>query len=207
MFKKLVIASLILGSSTAFAVNGTPYVGADIGINHQMFDDKVLDSRIDFGDTGILINLNAGYGALVTQKIYVGGEVFASMTGSEVEGAKLNDDTFSLKFKTKYSYGASILPGVMLSNDTMLYARAGIIRTRFDVKEEASAIASNFIPTGSDENTVTGGQLGLGIKTKLVRNIDVRGEYAYSSYHSFSTMGNKINPSSGQATIGFVYNI
>ena len=207
MFKKLVIASVILASSSAFAVNGAPYVGADVGINHQMFDDKVLDSRIDFGDTGILLNLNAGYGALVTQKIYLGGEVFASMTGSDVEAAKLEDDSLSLKFKTKYSYGASALPGIMLSNDTMIYARAGIIRTRFDVDQAVSSPLSSVIPNGSDENTVTGAQLGLGIKTKLIRNIDVRGEYAYSSYHSFTTMGNKINPSSGQATIGFVYNL
>ena len=207
MFKKLAIVSVLLASSSAFALNGTPYIGAGFGVNHQLFEDKIEGATIDFGGTGAIFNVNAGYGALVAPRIYLGGELLANATTSNVEGMKLDDDSVSLKLKTKYSYGASIIPGVMISDNTMAYARVGIVRTRFDVKQTADFDATDLFPTGSDQNTVTGGQFGLGMQTKVINNVDLRGEYVYSSYHSFNTMDNNIDPSSGQATVGVVYKI
>lgn len=205
MFKKLMIASVLLASSSAFAINGAPYIGAGFGVNQQLFEDETNGATIDFGGTGALFNASLGYGTLVMPKVYLGGELLANVATADVQGEKLNDDSLTLKFKTKYSYGLSLIPGIMLTDNTMGYARVGIVRTRFDVKQTTHVDPTDIFQDGSDQNTVTGGQFGLGVQTKLTNNFDLRGEYVYNTYHSFNTMDNKIDPSSGYATVGFVY--
>lgn len=210
MFKKLVVASaLVLASSAAFA--GSAYVGAGLGVSHQMFtakeDADMIDmhSKSNFGGTGALLNLNAGYGAKLNQKIYLGGEVLVNATSANVKGTEFStaDDELTLKFKTKYTIGASIIPGVMVNDNTMAYARVGIVRSRFDVKTSGTGSFEGM--SDSDQDSVTGGQFGLGLQTKLTQNVDLRGEYTYNTYRSFNSNGIEVNPSSGNATVGFIY--
>jgi outer membrane autotransporter protein len=89
----------------------------------------------------------------------------------------------------------------MLTNDSMVYARVGVVKTKFNVKADVSSLGDE-----SSNETVTGGQLGLGLQTKVTQKVDLRGEYVYTGYNSFHAVGEKVNASSGQATVGVVYN-
>jgi len=207
MFKKITVASLVLAASSTVAFagleNGTPYVGADIGVNHQIYDVSADGLKSDLGATTGIFGVSGGYGALVNPRVYLGAEVLLNASAGKVDAVSIDTDEISgsVKFKTKYTYGLSIIPGYMLTNDTMLYARAGVVNSLFNVKAEAFGLED------SNDKRATGGQFGLGLKTKLTQKVDLRGEYSYTNYKSFKVDDVKVNPSSGQATVGLVYNL
>lgn len=177
MLKKILItgAALALSSSLAFA-SGIPYLGVSLGEATNTTDTENRNFR------GMPLLFNAGYGALLSQNLYLGAEMFAT-AGT----ANLNDNGL----KTTYGYGLSVLPGIMLGDHTMTYLRAGLVR-------------SHFTPSGSGSTNrnVNGGQLGLGMQIGLTQNLDLRGEYVYTAYQSFSGIS---TPRQDQFNLGLVY--
>lgn len=179
MLKKLFVtsaATFLLASSTAALANGMPYVGAGLGV------------KSTGGERFMPLNVFAGYGGIASPGLYLGGELNADLTS-----LMLSD---SSNFRTTYGLGLSFIPGMMLSDSTMLYGRAGVVRSKFN---------------SHGGNLVNGGQLGLGLQTRLTQNVDLRGEYVYTKYHSFSmNAGNGTTihigaPTSDQFNLAFVY--
>lgn len=175
MFRKLVLmgAALTLTSSFAFA-SGAPYLGVGIGEATNTTDSLNRNFR------GLPFHVNAGYGALLSQNLYLGGELFGTL-GT----LTLNDNGL----KTTYGYGASLLPGIMLGEHTLTYLRLGLVR-------------SHFTPSSSSNRNVNGGQLGLGMQLGLTQNLDLRGEYVYTAYQSFSGIS---TPRQDQFNFGLIY--
>lgn len=174
MFKKILLASAVLAATTGVAIaNPAPYVGAGLGINTNTANNVAGSYR------GVPFNVFAGYGGVLDQSFYLAGEVSGTVGTAEVA----NNGTV----KTTYGYGASVLPGVMLSDHTLAFARAGVVRTHF----------SNF-----SNHMQTGGQFGLGLQTGLTQNVDLRGEYDFTAYRSSGS-----NPAarSDAATASLVY--
>lgn len=173
MFKKLLVAGAILAttSTAAFAV-GAPYLGASLGI---------VDNTSTNGNfRGAPLTVSGGYGAVVNQNFYLAGEVFGTLgTLTLKNNANMNN------LQSTYGYGVSFIPGVMLSDHTMTYARLGLVETRFTHYNE----------------TVTGGQVGLGIQTSVTQNWDLRGEYDYTSYQKFKS----ISGTTDAFNLGLVY--
>jgi opacity protein-like surface antigen len=174
MFKKLLIASAVLAvsSSMAFA-NGAPYVGLSTGV--------VTNTSNSLSYRGLPGTLFAGYGAMMGQGLYMAGEVFGTL-GS----AAIGDNGL----KSSYNFGISFIPGLMLSDHTMGYARLGLARTHFS-------------PKGGTSATVSGAQLGVGIQTGLTQNWDLRGEYTYTANGHIKGLSG--NPRTDAATMGLVY--
>ncbi|HSW69986.1 MAG TPA: outer membrane beta-barrel protein [Gammaproteobacteria bacterium] len=164
MFKKLFVASavFITSSSFALAAAGAPYLGASLGV--------VDNTSTNNNFRGMPLTVSAGYGATVSQSLYLAGELFGV-----IGTANLDNNAMMGSVKTTYGYGASFIPGVMLSDHTMTYARVGVVKSRF----------TNF------NKTVTGGQLGLGLQTSITQNWDLRGEYDYTAYNKFSGISTK----------------
>ena len=205
MFKKLILTTAILAvTSTVALANDAPYVGGSLGVNADTFKFKdEANDTTDVGGRGAIANLFAGYGATVNQNIYLGGEVFADLTSSEAD-AKSGTDSSKDSMKEKYGYGISFIPGIMLSDHTLAYGRLGLVRSRFELSE------SNGTNSGTDKKTLTGGQIGVGLQTTLTQNVDLRGEYDFTSYKSgnFNTGivgANKISPRSDSFNLGLVY--
>src|SRR5580698_5901622 len=101
MLKKIALATMLLSTSIVAeaSIQGTPYIGAGLGLNQQFFENKFDDYKSNFGGTSGLVNVYAGYGALINKNIYLGGEVLANTTIGEVEAAK-SGDLASLKYRT-----------------------------------------------------------------------------------------------------------
>ena len=78
MFKKIVIASAILATSSSIAfADAAPYVGASLGLNSTSY--KLTDAsstKTNFNSSGLNGGVFAGYGATVSNNVYLGGEVF-----------------------------------------------------------------------------------------------------------------------------------
>ena len=201
MLKKLIFASAILAATTTVAfANGAPYVGVSVGANAGTFKlSNTSGDSIDFGGRGAIGGLFAGYGMLASQNIYVGGEVFANLTSTQSDINTTGTGTLRDKIYNKYGYGISFIPGVMLSDHTLAYARVGVVRSKFEVKQIAPTAAS-------ESHMVTGGQLGVGLQTSLTQNVDFRTEYDFTVYRA-STFDNinKVKPRTDTFNVGLIY--
>jgi len=178
MIKKILLGSVVLALTTgASFASPAPYVGAGLGVT--------VNTSKNFGYyRGVPFNVFAGYGGVVNQNFYLAGEVAATVGTAEISNS-------SNGLKTSYGYGASVLPGFMLSDHTLAFARAGVVRSRFS----------------NPGTTVTGGQFGLGLQTTLAQNIDLRGEYDFTAYRSINRSGLSSSPRSDAANLALVYKI
>lgn len=206
MFKKIIIVSAILASSSSIAfADAAPYVGASLGmnVNNFKFNNAARDTQTRFNSSGLTGGLFAGYGATVQHNIYLGGEGFVN-TGSLRSSSKVIDANGTTdRIKMTYSYGLDFVPGYKVTDDTMVYAKAGVVRTRFTLNQ--TPVSGSTLASGTTSNSVTGGQLGLGAQTDLNKNIGLRGEFIHTAYNSFSAYGNKIKPRNNQFNIGLAY--
>jgi outer membrane immunogenic protein len=199
MLKKIFITTaLLITSNITFAA--APYVGLSIGANNTNFhlNETWMGTTLDnVSGTKPNINIFGGYGGLITNTIYLGGEVFFNDTlGTMHVTYPMNT---SLEYQTRHSYGFNIIPGFMLSPTTMLYGRVGFVRTNFETS------VSNVFDSDNDAVDVSGTQGGLGLQTSLNNHLDLRGEFVYTKYSSFTTYGIESKPTSNQFNIGLVY--
>jgi opacity protein-like surface antigen len=176
MLRKILLGSVLFAATTSFAsMNPAPYLGANIGV--------VVNTGKKDGDhayfRGMPINIVGGFGGLVDQNFYLAGEVFGTVYTGPISDAGL---------KTTYGWGVSALPGVMLSDHTLGFARIGAIWSQFSAPSK----------------TAVGGQIGVGLQTTLTQDVDLRGEYDYSIYSS-NNLGNLSNPHSDLFTLGIIY--
>jgi len=182
MFKKIILASAILAATVglASAAAPAPYVGASIGITNN----TVTEGNNTYGSyRGVPFSLFAGYGGVISESFYLAGELNGTFAT-----ANISDNT---GLKTSYGLGLSVLPGVMVNDNTLAYARVGVIRSHF---------------SGPSDNR-NGGQFGLGLQTSVTQNIDIRGEYDFIAYKSISAYGQSFGPRADQFTVGLVYKI
>lgn len=131
----LTVSSIILNANIALAV-GTPYLGGSVGINNGN------------------VNLFGGYG-------WTFGDRYKSYLGTElnVHGGLLKQSN-----ARDYGVGISLMPGIKLTESTMIYTRLGV-----DYSNYSSTYLHNF----REINPLA----GIGIQTALTKKIDFRGEY------------------------------
>jgi opacity protein-like surface antigen len=175
MLKKALIACSALALTTGLSfASGVPYIGASIG------EATNTTTSLNRNFRGTPFTLDAGYGALLSQNLYLGAEIFG------VLGTASLDDN---GLKSTYGYGLSLLPGLMLGDHTMTYVRGGLVRT-------------HFTPSATTNRNVTGGQVGLGMQLGLTQNLELRGEYVFTAYQSFSGIS---TPRQDAFNLGLIY--
>ena len=201
MFKKLLITSAVLAVSSTIAYAGNykgerdykgemsaapcptyqfaagPYLGLSVGPRNNYSGGPTVYK-------GIEGTLSGGYAGMINPSFYLAGEIFVA------DSAQLKDFKSAVVAgagsKTSWSWGASLIPGYMLTDYVLGYVRVGGISSRFpDMSTRASAW-----------------QLGLGGQTNVYQNWDIRTEYVYSGYRSINNLG---KPAADQFNFGVVY--
>jgi opacity protein-like surface antigen len=177
MVKKIILASAILASTISVAMaSSAPYVGASVGVNANTSTHAADGNAGTY--RGLPVKLFAGYGSDINETLYLGGEVTATLGSAEISNKN--------HMKTNYGIGLSVMPGVMLNDNTMAYGRGGFVRTRFSNVNKMS----------------TGGLLGLGLQTAMTQHVDLRGEYAYTTY---ANTGGIQSPRMDEFDVGVAY--
>jgi len=141
MIKKTVLSSIIfLSASSVIYAKTTSYVGGGLGVGGYGQQS---------GLNGASANIFAGKGNYIDkdEKIYVGGELGAGYT-------------YQSGHNNAFGLSASIMPGLMITNSTMLYGRLGV--------------ATSYI---HKKSMAFGPQYGVGLQTNVAKNWDVRTEY------------------------------
>ena len=184
MYKKIILASAILAATVGVAAASAPapYVGAGLGITNNSVTFN--DAKTGGAYRGVPLNVFVGYGGVLSSNFYLAGELSGTITT-----ANISDNT---GLKTSYGMGASVLPGFMLNDSTLAYARVGVVRSHF---------------TDSAFGNTNGAQFGLGMQTSVTQNLDVRGEYDFVAYKAEKFLGTSVAPRSDQFTVGLVYKI
>ena len=181
MFKKITLISAVIISSLSFTAHASPYLGANIGINTNTTSNSGNGNPGNF--RGIPFGLVVGYDSMISDNFYLAGELEGTLGTAEISNNN--------NLKSTYGYGASVMPGVMLSDYTITYLRLGLVKSHFS----------------SGSENVTGGRVGLGLETSLTQNIYLRGEYDYTGYRSFTgRAGTTVNsPRSDMFRAHFIY--
>lgn len=176
MFKKWMKTCVVLAASAA--VNG--YAG-NLYLDPMLFVQDNIASNSNY--RGLHPRMSVGY-ADSYEDFYLSGEIFAVPFSATLQDHKSGSDSA----RTTRTYGASLLPGMMITQHVLGYVRLGVVTSVFSGPNTSRA----------------GGQMGLGLQTCLTPYWDLRAEYNYTTYRSAPDIG---AIKSDQMGVGFVYKV
>jgi hypothetical protein len=174
------------------------YVGGALG--HDTLNTKLTGTQYDSGGTegpydfyGDFANSNAeggifaGYG-FTLNRIYLGLELEAEAAnfGWYQERTVAGEGGRDFAEEKRSSYGAGLRVGYILNNGSLLYARAGKVRSRFITTYNKGAGSGNPSPWINRLDKLDGTRIGFGAEVPAYRNAFVRMDYSYTKYDSFS---------------------
>jgi opacity protein-like surface antigen len=177
MLKKVCLGCMIFisGVTTASAADPSFYIGPTLLLKATTLHTSSSREASP--------KLTVGYGGIFSQGIYFAGELFLLPNSLQINSKK---DASAVNVKNSYSYGISILPGLAINEATTIYARFGLVETKFSSLNKSAA----------------GFQAGIGLQTTLNASWDLRAEYDYTTYRSISGTG---SPRSDWAGVGAIY--
>lgn len=203
--KKFFIATLLSCLSMSCSVSYAQpdlYAGLGGGVNIFTPKRKVIDTIVTSPptnlppatkfnqDNGIGANLSAFVGVKeFYNQFAVAGELGVGINSGDAEAKIYNyaqlPNTAISRIKNKGNITISVLPGYYINNNTEGFFRIGFSRGRFEAKSSAQT-GGDLIATGRSTKWLSGYVVGAGMETAVTPCINVRFEYDYSQYQSFS---------------------
>jgi len=159
------------------------------------FDDFKISGLGGLGGNG---SVTFGLGGKF-DSFYLGVLVDASLSSAKY---KIEDLEFDAKqtFKIPYGFGIYFVPGIFVSNVTLVYLKLGQVYSEF--KEY-----SNMPESVSFSKNIWGTRGGLGIRYYFNRYFSLNGEYVFTYYqsakYSYDDDELKIIPITNQFNVGF----
>lgn len=219
MLKKLIVIPLFALPLSCFAWSNGAYVGAGIGIDTADFNVTTYPQKTgefnvinttEWATQGVLGNIFGGY-SWHHNWFYLAGELNGNLSSAYFTTSnedKVHSSFSQTTIKMNKSWGIGLLPGIILPQDTLLYARVGYVDGNFHVSTTDVSLANT--------NTwLNGLRLGLGIEKTIHKNWGLRLEYSHISYEQQSSTVNipadsftkktDITPDSNQFELGIVY--
>jgi len=199
MFKKGMFALIVLAISSCAFAEGAPYFGLNVAVNSgsvQLSNAGVTSNFSAKGESGGVL---VGFGADLENNLHVAAEIFGNDTTANTITKVINLAGTTAKIKPSYSYGASLLPGIRLGADTMLFLRIGGVRGRFDLTQTFGSAQQ------TSSTIANGAEVGAGAQLALSNNLSLRGEYNYINYSSFRSLGSSIHSHNNQLSMALLY--
>lgn len=223
MLKQAIIAAAVAASTLGIALaNGGTYVPAPacvhtcyvgVAISRDWFNFTVNrynnlfvpsfgTHSVNYGTSGWDGELNGGIGWVFQQHYYAGLEVFGDVSNANVHIGRVGGIFFGFdggNIRYRYSLGIDFVPGVKISDSTMLYGKIGYVYGNFSHNLN-NGLSPFFLGNnnGSRNFGRSGLQLGVGLGTMVTNNVSVDIEY---NWDYFSNSGN--NNNNGFNFIGF----
>jgi outer membrane immunogenic protein len=179
-------ALLALAAAPAFALDSSSgpfdgfYVGAELGAIRSGSNTVVtpvtgaaLSTKPD--RTTVNYSAFAGYGTTFGDRFYVGSDLEIGSGAGKSKTVTLG--TINTQERTNYQAALTTRLGYMLTDDTMLYASAGLAR-----RESKFTIAGNRVRTA----TLSGNSFGMGVMQACTDNIFLRAELERTTFNKKS---------------------
>jgi hypothetical protein len=170
--KKLTIAALFAASFSVSAVQAAGFNGAYVGFDagYTTLKSNGLASTIGSELEGSNVNFGVqlGYGATISGNFYLGGEVGLRNNAGDFGSKTISGTSTTVSLKTSNAKMFSLLPGFVVSPNTLIYARIA----RMNVDTEATITNPNSSSTGSGNANI----YGLGVDYLMTSNLSVKAE-------------------------------
>ena len=132
-------------------------------------------SRSGFGTGG---GIFGGYGHAFGP-VYLGGELEADLSNTDWK-IKRDPNGRIYSVRKDYSYGGSLRAGYIVESNTLIYARAGLVRTRFGTDYATSGSSA------TSQEDKTGIRVGGGVEMPVRKNVQMRLDYTWTDYGSYN---------------------
>jgi opacity protein-like surface antigen len=142
-----------------------------------------MTTKADEGGQGWNGDIFTGVGYTFQNHYYLAAEIFGNLSSAKKTAVTSAMGGYSVKaeFKNKFSYGISLIPGIKVSDSTMMYGRIGLNRSKFEFSAGGQSVSK----------TKNGLQLGIGAQTMVANNVSVRMEYDWNRFGDIKAFGDK----------------
>lgn len=201
------------------------YLGAQVGYDSYRVRNSIAGSVDGVGfaanpvisANGWVGGLMLGYGMMVNEWFYLGGELFGNVSGVNQNMSAILDttdgDSATTNFQVNGSYGLGVLPGIKMTDSTLTYVRLGW--NWVNLKQKITVVDTDAVapvPTtvsASNSNTTNGFVFGVGMETLIVDNWSLRGEFDHTWYSNFNAGTGattvSVGPSDNQYMLALLY--
>lgn len=174
--RRTIIASLIAATLSANMYAANLYLGPTLFV--------ITNTSTTSNYRGLQPRMSLGYAQMIDD-FYMAGEIFATPATATLTD---NHPDGEVSVRSTRSFGVSLLPGGMITEHVLAFARIGVLSTQFP----------------SPNSSRTAGQVGVGLQTSLTPYWDLRAEYDYIAYKTGTGIG---SVKSDQVGVGLVYKV
>lgn len=139
-----------------------------------------VTDKIQLGGQDFFGDIYAGFSRVFCRILYLAAEINGAQ--SKAESRTFNIDSFHPEnvglatYRIKQTWGAGLLPGIILPQNTLLYGRVGYVRGNLQ-------ISTNQITSLANVDTwLNGIRFGVGIEKQICRNLSLRFDYSHIEY-------------------------
>lgn len=222
-------SSIIFLLCASFCYANNFYLGIGSGYDSTNFHKTLkvyengatqYDKTDNLNASGLFVNALAGYRWVATSHWELATEVNGELSSLEYHGSYtdqlLEDGSSRGKFTIDKSYGLSLLPGYLLTDNVPFYLRLGAVRGCFKYLEYKTDLATGNTHGLTDSQWLIGFKYGVGIAAPIANHTQIRLEFNRLQYHTYTDrkfpmpIGQfriiKLNPISNQAELDLIYN-
>jgi outer membrane immunogenic protein len=217
MLKKIIPVLLLLFSPVCWSQF---YAGVGVGPEMTVFGQRthVVNSNIDVKNStqlsgaGKFASIFAGYGFLFRNFYYLGAEINGGISSDDFSSSNkefVHRNFSSTTYKMNNSLGISLLPGIFVTDSTLLYCRLGYSNSHFKISTSDSSL-------NNMSKNLSGFRYGIGLNQAIFSNFSMRIECSSNLYRavashvldavSNTTIDTNITPQMTQVEIGLIYN-
>ncbi len=170
------------------------YVGAGIGMSADEYEltttnlTSGLSIKNNADDTNAIGDIFAGFGYTTASSFFWGGEIGTYFPSRSITVKNRPDLTFpntgvndTLKIQDYLTL--DLLPGYAISQNVLVYGRAGITYSSLSLSQAASGV----IPSFNYSENKWGGRFGVGVNFSFNNNFGVGLDYFYTTYQNMNT--------------------
>lgn len=201
--QKKAIAAFIVGSilgAGASAASADAYLGGQAGWT---------DTSIETGmNTGTEVSGLAATGGSISAIGGVQVDIVSGFLGLEVNVGdssaeyETNSATEQVALTSDFSYGASAMLGTNITQSTQFYGLAGYQVTKMELTARSSAPGN--VTSDIDDESFGGPKLGLGMQTDITDALAMKIQWTRTLYDSEDLLGEKVEPTESQFSIGVI---
>ncbi|MCL7744120.1 outer membrane beta-barrel protein [Guyparkeria hydrothermalis] len=179
-----------LGETRGAGLGGGFYAGAQAGISGLATATEGPrgnqgNDEADMAGQGWTSGLFAGWGMTNRDHWYGGVEIEGARSGADWSHAKNKSSSRTFSLDMNDSWGASLRGGRVLSNGSLLYARAGLVRSEFDTYYQANDAPAN---AADDSDRQTGKRFGVGVDVPAGKHLFWRMDYSITDYDDYDVV-------------------
>ena len=194
------------------------YLGGQVGYDSYRVRESIDASSLGFR-TNPVLNANGwvgglmlGYGMMIYDWVYLGGEVFGNLSGASqtMSPTRTGSGAVNTDFQVSGSWGVGLLPGIKVTDSTLTYVRLGWNWANLKQNVNVTDVTGAIVSTGSKSETSNGFVFGVGMETLIVENWSLRGEFDHTWYSDFTALSTTLatvttNPSDNQYMLALIY--